>query len=66
MHALCQVCAALLTKHGIDVGKVDLMVGVKVCRGYVRHLDGTVQKQYMEDEVSFPLQVRATETWVMT
>lgn len=54
---LKQVTNALLTKHGIDAGKCDLLVHVRVCKGYVRHLDGSIQKQYSEDEVTFPLQV---------
>ncbi|GLC57430.1 hypothetical protein PLESTB_001223500 [Pleodorina starrii] len=45
-----------LTRCGIDVGKVDLVVGVKVCLGYIRHSDGTIEKTYSKDEVQVPLQ----------
>ncbi len=31
-------------------------VGVKVCLGYIRHADGTVEKTYSKDEVQVPLQ----------
>jgi hypothetical protein len=52
-----QIASALLVKHGLDVGKCDLVCGVKVCKGFVRHMDGSIQKIYSEDEVKFPLQV---------
>lgn len=55
-----QVSADLLIQHGIEVGHVDLLVGVRMCKGFVRHLDGTVQKQFSEDSVAFPLQVWRT------
>lgn len=93
--------ATFLTKFGIDVGRVDLVVsargrhawrvhgwsravlcdfytwcyiaaaalplrssrlpwhkqvGVKVCLGYVRHSDGTIEKTYAKEEQQVPLQ----------
>ncbi|KAG2447716.1 hypothetical protein HYH02_007176 [Chlamydomonas schloesseri] len=48
--------STFLTKFGIDVGRVDLVVGVKVCLGYVRHSDGTIEKTYAKEEQQVPLQ----------
>lgn len=39
------------------MGKVDIVVNVRVVTGFVRHLDGSIQKQYAPDEVLCPLQV---------
>ena len=48
----------MLTRRGIDVGEVVISVGVRVCRGFVRHPDGTVQRQYDPEDIEVPLQVR--------
>lgn len=48
---------SFVTKYGVDVGKVDIVVNVRVVTGFVRHLDGSIQKQYAPDEVQCPLQV---------
>ncbi len=32
---------------------------MKVCLGYIRHSDGTIEKTYSKDEVQVPLQVTA-------
>ncbi|MEW5297011.1 MAG: hypothetical protein WDW36_000248 [Sanguina aurantia] len=46
-----------VTRFGVDVGKVDIVVAVRAVTGFVRHLDGGVQKQYAPEEVLCPLQV---------
>ncbi|GLI61583.1 hypothetical protein VaNZ11_003999 [Volvox africanus] len=50
------LASTYLTRCGMDVGKVDLVVGVKVCLGYIRHGDGTIEKTYSKHEVQVPLQ----------
>lgn len=45
LHALCVAAGVPVTQ-----------VGVKVCLGYIRHADGTVEKTYSKDEVQVPLQ----------
>lgn len=59
LHAVCctQVVSMCLTRWGIDVGRCDLLVHTKTCKGYVRHADGTVQRQLADQEVMVPLQV---------
>lgn len=36
-------------------------VCVKVCLGYIRHVDGTIQKTYSDEELQVPLQVTREE-----
>ncbi|GIL88258.1 hypothetical protein Vretimale_14135 [Volvox reticuliferus] len=50
------LASTFLMRCGMDVGKVDLVIGVKVCLGYIRHGDGTIEKTYSKDEVQVPLQ----------
>jgi hypothetical protein len=52
--------AALLTHHGLVVGQVRLVLHVRLCRGYVRHLDGGLQKEYAASEATYPLQARGS------
>ncbi|GFH21891.1 5'-3' exoribonuclease 1, partial [Haematococcus lacustris] len=47
---------SLLTKHGLEVGACDVICHVKVCKGFVKNLDGTINKLYSTDEVKFPVQ----------
>ncbi len=51
-----QLASELLVKQGLEVGRVELLMHVRVCRGYTQHLDGTLQKMYSQEEVAFPLQ----------
>eukprot|EP00878_Enallax_costatus_P044517 GHUV01053171.1.p1 GENE.GHUV01053171.1~~GHUV01053171.1.p1 ORF type:complete len:158 (-),score=24.21 GHUV01053171.1:253-726(-) len=48
-----------LTKSGIDIGPLPIMLDVRVCTGYVRGADGAVQKQYAKELAPYPLQVRS-------
>lgn len=36
---------------------MDVLLHVKVCKGYLQLADGSIQKQFYEDELYFPLQV---------
>ena len=49
--------SALLTHHGLDVGQVRLVLHVRLCKGFIRHLNGVLEKEYAEREVTYPLQV---------
>ena len=55
----CQGCEA--SADHIIPSCFDLQVGVRVCKGYVRHLDGSIEKTFSQDEIQFPLQVRMGE-----
>jgi hypothetical protein len=57
MHTCTQLVNSTLTRFGIDVGRCDLIVHVKICKGFVRHADGSVQRQLAAEEANFPLQV---------
>lgn len=46
----------VLIRTGVELGKVDILLGVKVCRGYVRHVDSTITKTYADEEQVFALQ----------
>ncbi|KAJ9516840.1 hypothetical protein QJQ45_027260, partial [Haematococcus lacustris] len=52
-----QIVSSLLIKHGLEVGACDVICHVKVCKGFVKNLDGTINKLYSTDEVKFPVQV---------
>lgn len=45
-----------LTKQGLDLGQVTLLLHVRPCEGLVRRLDGTVEKRFGKAEATFPLQ----------
>ncbi|KAJ9516877.1 hypothetical protein QJQ45_027272, partial [Haematococcus lacustris] len=51
-----QIVSSLLIKHGLEVGACDVICHVKVCKGFVKNLDGTINKLYSTDEVKFPVQ----------
>ena len=53
-----QLTNKFISTMGVDVGHVDVLVSVRLCLGYVRHVDGSVQKQYSDTESQYPLQVR--------
>ncbi len=46
----------VLIRTGVELGKVDILLGVKVCRGFVRHVDSTITKMYADEEQVFALQ----------
>ncbi len=56
MCLLSQMASSLLTRFGMDVGTVEIVMHVKVCKGYLQYLDGTLQKQYLDTEIGVPLQ----------
>ena len=46
-----------LTKKGVDVGSVNVMIHVRVCEGLVRHPDGSLQKRFGKTDVVVPAQL---------
>jgi len=52
-----QLVNTTLTRSGIEVGNCDILVHVKICKGYIQHPDGTIQRQLAAEETSVPLQV---------
>ena len=59
----CTECGHLgsshLTKSGLDIGRCEVLVHVKLLLGFLRHPDGTVVRQYSTEDVLAPLQVSA-------
>lgn len=53
-----------LVRTGVELGRVDILLGVKVCRGYVRHVDSTITKTYADEEQIFALQVSMRLRWL--
>lgn len=47
---------AFLTKNGIDIGPLPIMLDVRVCTGHVRAADGSVRKEHAKELVPYPLQ----------
>lgn len=47
-----------LTKTGIDIGALPVILDVRVCTGYKREMDGSIRKEYAKELVPYPLQVR--------
>lgn len=47
-----------LTKSGIDIGPLPIVLDVRVCTGYVRGADGPIKKEYAKELAPYPLQVR--------
>ena len=43
--------------QGIDIGRSELVLHVRVCEGLMRQLDGTVEKRFAKKEILYPLQV---------
>jgi hypothetical protein len=52
---------AFMTKMGIDIGPLPIMLDVRVCSGYKRGADGSVAKEYGKELVPYPLQVGVLE-----
>lgn len=46
-----------LTKTGIDIGALPVVLDVRVCTGYRREVDGSVRKEYAKELAPYPLQV---------
>jgi 5'-3' exoribonuclease 1 len=46
-----------LTKSGIDVGRVDVLLHVRCCEGLVRYPNGALLKKWSDEETLHPLQV---------
>lgn len=43
--------------QGMDIGRSELVLHVRVCEGLMRQLDGTVEKRFAKKEILYPLQV---------
>lgn len=43
--------------QGVDIGRSELVLHVRVCEGLMRQLDGTVEKRFAKQEILYPLQV---------
>ena len=50
-----------LTKTGIDIGALPVILDVRLCTGYKREVDGSIRKEYAKELAPYPLQVI---TWV--
>ena len=48
-----------LVVQGMDIGRSELVLHVRVCEGLMRQLDGTVEKRFAKKEILYPLQVQA-------
>ena len=55
----CELLARVAISHTF-VMLTHLTFTLRVCRGYVRHPDGTVQRQYAPGESEVPLQVQCS------
>ena len=44
--------------QGMDIGRSELVLHVRVCEGLMRQLDGTVEKRFAKKEILYPLQVQ--------
>jgi hypothetical protein len=47
-----------ITKTGIDIGALPVILDVRVCTGYKREVDGSIRKEYAKELAPYPLQVR--------
>ncbi|WIA37566.1 hypothetical protein OEZ86_014473 [Tetradesmus obliquus] len=47
---------AFMSKMGIDIGPLPILLDVRVCSGYKRGADGAVAKEYGKELVPYPLQ----------
>jgi len=50
-----------LTKTGIDIGALPVILDVRVCTGYKREVDGSIRKEYAKELAPYPLQVGLTD-----
>ena len=46
-----------LSKHGVDLGDVSLLIHVRPIEGLIRQVDGTVEKRFGKETKAFPLQM---------
>lgn len=46
-----------LSKQGLELGQIRLLLHVRPCEGLVRQVDGTVEKRFGKTEIVYPLQV---------
>ncbi len=46
-----------LSKHGVDLGDVKLLIHVRPLEGLIRQIDGSVEKRFGKETKSFPLQL---------
>jgi len=46
-----------LSKQGLELAQIRLLLHVRPCEGLVRQVDGTVEKRFGKTEVVYPLQV---------
>lgn len=46
-----------LTKMGLEVGSVPVLLQLRACTGFTRNLDGVVSKSWAKELVPYPLQV---------
>ncbi|KAA6417737.1 MAG: 5 -3 exoribonuclease 1, partial [Trebouxia sp. A1-2] len=51
-----QLTRQFLIKHGMEVGRCELVLHVCPCEGLMRQLDGTVEKRFAKKEILYPLQ----------
>ena len=52
-----QLTNEYLSKHGVELGALQLLLHVRPCEGLVRQIDGTVEKRFGKTEAVYPLQV---------
>jgi 5'-3' exoribonuclease 1 len=46
-----------LSKQGLELGQIQLLLHVRPCEGLVRQIDGTIEKRFGKTEAVYPLQV---------
>ncbi len=46
-----------VVKHGMDVGRCEILLHVRPVEGLIRQLDGTVEKRFSKKELLYPIQV---------
>lgn len=46
-----------LSKHGVDLGDVKLLIHVRPLEGLIRQIDGSVEKRFGKETKAFPLQM---------
>jgi hypothetical protein len=55
-----------LTKTGIDIGALPVLLDVRVCTGYKREVDGSIRKEYAKELAPYPLQVSRPRGFICT
>ncbi|KAI8112489.1 hypothetical protein M9434_003812 [Picochlorum sp. BPE23] len=46
-----------MTKYGVDLGKIHLLVHVRPVEGLIRQVDGSIEKRFSKDTHVYPLQM---------